>query len=318
MHILINGWFTGQLEAGSGQYLHHLLHYLPRTAPEHDYTLLTPAGAITVPDWPGVTLATRSLPRLPRQLTKVWWEQVTAPNAARDLHADVLWVPYWAAPYRQPVPTVVTVHDMIPQLLPAYRGGALQRLYTRLVSATARRATAIITVSEAARYDVLAELDVPAQRVIAIHHGPNAMAPSALSPARLAAVQARYGLPPRYFLYLGGFDVRKNVGAVLAAYLRYLEIGGDPAVKLVIAGKLPADDSAFAPDPKKIAAELGLLDAVQFCGYVADEDKPAVYHLATAYLFPSHYEGFGMPVLEAMQAGTPVITSAERGALSVE
>ena len=201
MHILINGWFTGQMEAGSGQYLHHLLHYLPRIAPEHDYTLLTPAGAAAVPDWPGVTLATRSLPRLPRQLAKVWWEQVAAPSAARDLHADVLWVPYWAAPYRQPVPTVVTVHDMIPQLLPAYRGGTLQRLYTRLVSATARRATAIITVSEAARRDVLAELDVPAQRVIAIHHGPNAMAPSALSPARLAAVQARYGLPPRYFLY---------------------------------------------------------------------------------------------------------------------
>jgi glycosyltransferase involved in cell wall biosynthesis len=310
MHIVINGWFVGQLDAGSGQYLHQLLTYLPRRASEHRYTLLVPADLPQTHAWPGVTTVTRSLLRGPRQLATVWWEQVTIPSAARNLGADVLWVPYWAAPRQQPVPTVVTVHDMIPRLLPAYRGGRRQQLYTRLVSDTARRASAIITVSEASRRDVITELGVRSERVIAIPHGPNATATDDLTPAQVEAVRMRYQLPARYFLYLGGFDMRKNVGGILAAYRRYLDKGGDPEVKLVIAGKLPADDSAFAPDPQKIAAELALQDAVQFCGFVADEDKPALYHLAVAYLFPSLYEGFGMPILEAMQAGTPVVTSA--------
>ena len=78
----------------------------------------------------------------------------------------------------------------------------------------------------------------------------------------------------------------------------------------MIAGKLPAVDSAFFPDPQKIAAELDLGAQVQFCGWVAEADKPALYALSLGYIFPSLYEGFGMMVLEAMQAGTPVVVSS--------
>ena len=314
MHTLINGWFAGQLTTGSGQYLHHLLAHLAHAAVDHRYTLLTPPGVTEAAEWPGVTVVERRLPPLPRQPAKLWWEQVAVPRAARALGADVLWVPYWAAPYWQPTPTVVTVHDVSPRLLPAYRGGAAQRLYTRLVSASARRAEAVITVSDAAARDIVATLGVPPARVFAVHHGPNRQDPDALQPARLDDVRRRYALPARYFLYLGGFDVRKNVAQILHAYRRYLDKGGDPAVKLVIAGKLPSEKNTFTPDPRTLAAELALLDALHFCGWVPDEDKPALYHMATGFLFPSLYEGFGMPVLEAMQAGAPVITSGEGGA----
>ncbi|MCB9138131.1 MAG: glycosyltransferase family 4 protein [Caldilineaceae bacterium] len=310
MHILINGWFAGRLETGSGQYLHQLLTHLAGREKGVRYTLLVPNATAIEPALPNVTVMQGALIPGPRQLAKVWWEQVTVPRTARSLAADALWVPYWAAPLRQPVPTVVTVHDMIPRLLPAYRGGAPQRLYTRLVSASARRATAVITVSNAAARDIVAELNIDPSRVHAVPHGPNAMTPDALEPDQLAAVRARYNLPPRYFLYLGGFDVRKNVGGILAGYARYLAQGGDAAVKLVIVGKLPTHAGAFAPDPQKAAADLGIADAVIFCGWAPDEDKPALYHMAVAYLFPSLYEGFGMTVIEAMQAGTPVVTSA--------
>jgi glycosyltransferase involved in cell wall biosynthesis len=117
-------------------------------------------------------------------------------------------------------------------------------------------------------------------------------------------------LPPRFFLYLGGFDVRKNLRGTLTAYRRYLDRGGDRAVRLVVAGRLPQADTAFFPDPQKIAAELHLEDQVHFCGWIDEADKPALYALATAYIFPSLYEGFGMMVTEAMQAGAPVVTSA--------
>jgi glycosyltransferase involved in cell wall biosynthesis len=314
MHILINGWFAGQEGAGSGQYLHHLLEHLPRTAPDHRYTLLVPPAAAERLDaegrtWPGVDILSRRPPPLPRQLAKLWWEQATMPRAARRLGADVLWTPYWAAPYWQPRPVAVTVHDLIPLLLPAYGSGTMQRLYTRLVSATARRSAAVITVSQASARDIVTHLHIPAERVHVVYHGPNQEGDVRLDAKLLDTVRERYDLPKRYFLYLGGFDVRKNVTGVLQAYRRYLDRDGDPTVRLVIAGKLPENDSDFAPDPRKKAAEMNLIRQVHFCGWVAEADKPALYHMATAYLFPSFYEGFGMMLLEAMQAGTPVITS---------
>jgi glycosyltransferase involved in cell wall biosynthesis len=316
MHVVINGWFVGETTAGMGQYIDHLLTYLPQMAPQTRFSVLLPARSgqgATDERWPGVHLTTRTLPPLPENLAKLWWEQVTMPLAARRLRADVLWMPYWAAPLWQPMPTVVTVHDLIPLLLPAYRGGRLQRLYTALVGYTTRRATAVITVSQASARDIVHHLHIPGERVQVVYHGPNQEGTQQADAAHLAAVRQKYSLPARFFLYLGGFDVRKNIAATLQAYRRYLDRGGDPAVRLVIGGKLPRADTPFTPDPQKIAAELDLLTHVQFCGWVSEADKPAFYTLATAYLFPSLYEGFGMMVLEAMGAGAPVVTSGEYG-----
>jgi glycosyltransferase involved in cell wall biosynthesis len=144
-----------------------------------------------------------------------------------------------------------------------------------------------------------------------VHHGVNGDASAVGDAAYLDTIRAKHSLPERYFLYLGGFDVRKNVDGILRAYARYLEKGGDPAQKLVIVGKLPATDTDFAPDPRRMAAELGIGDHVHFTGWVDDAEKPALYALATAFLFPSRYEGFGMMLLEAMAAGTPVVTSSK-------
>lgn len=323
MHIIVNGWFVGQTTAGMGQYIDHLLTRLSQAAAPTRFSLLLPArkaaaGAIWRAKWPNVEIVEQPLRAFPENLAKLWWEQVTVPRMAKQLAADVLWSPYWSAPWWQPLPVVVTVHDLIPLLLPLYRGGRLQQGYTKLVSATARRAAAVITVSQASARDIVQQLRIPGERVHVVYHGPNQEGAIRLDAPYLAAIRQKYKLPARFFLYLGGFDVRKNVKTTLQAYQRYLELGGDPAVKLVLAGKLPATDSAFFPDPQKIAAEAGLLAQVHFCGWIDDLDKPALYALSTAYIFPSLYEGFGMMVLEAMQAGTPVVTSAECEVRSAE
>jgi glycosyltransferase involved in cell wall biosynthesis len=312
LHIAINGWFVGSPTAGSGQYIHHLLTHLPRLPQALQLSLLLPSQEAASP-FPHVNPLVIKPPSLPGPLRKLWWEQIAVPQAARDLGADLLWVPYCAAPAWQPCPTIVTVHDLIPALLPAYQGGVLNRLYTTLVGWTARRARRIITVSHASAQDIIKHLHIPPDRVHVVYHGPNGESTPPLTPARMQAIHQRYGLPDRYFLYLGGFDARKNVATTLAAYARYLALGGDSAVKLVLAGQLPESDTAFAPDPRRQSAALGLGDAVHFPGRVDEGDKAAFYAGATAFVFPSLYEGFGMMVLEAMAAGTPVITSGDGG-----
>ena len=186
-------------------------------------------------------------------------------------------------------------------------------VYTALVGQTARRATAVFTDSEASRRDIVAHLGIPPEHVHAIHLAVDPAFQQVTDPTRLEQVRQRYGLPAGpFFLYLGGFDARKNLARLLQAYVR-LRQQMDTAPSLVIAGKLPDNHSVFAPDPRVQAAELGLVDGLHFAGWVEEADKPALYSLALAALFPSEYEGFGLPVLEAQACGCPIITSSAAG-----
>lgn len=325
MHIAVNGWFWGQMTTGSGQYLHHLVYHLPQIAEGHVFSLLLARDSRSTaangqrlafpPGWGQYELAT-PLDRVNHNLAKVWFEQVAFPLACRRLGADVAWVPYWGAPWWRCGCLVVTVHDLIPLLLPAYWGGWPQRLYTWLVSQTARRAILVLTDSQASRQDILTHLRVAPERVRAIHLAAAERFRPVADPLELQRVRQCYGLPERFMLYLGGFDVRKNVPTLISAYSRFLRQQGAGAAvpRLVIAGQLPKGNSDFAPDPRQVVAREGLESQVQFIGWVEEADKPALYSLADLFVFPSAYEGFGLPVVEALACGTPVVTS-DRSAL---
>lgn len=309
MRVAINGWFWNQPTTGSGQYIRCLVKGLAALGQDLEIILVTteqearskrqenPASCILHP-----VLCSRS------NLRKVWFEQIAFPRACRRLGADVAHVPYWASPLRPSIPTVVTIHDLIPALLPEYRGGALVRLYTALVGRAAQRADLALTDSEASRRDIIVHLGLAADRVRAVHLAAEERYAPDTEPGDVA-VRARYGLPQRYALYLGGFDVRKNLGAVLDAYCQAAPAIGETC-PLVIAGRLPEEDTPFAPDPRRLARERGLEERlVHFAGFVAKEDKAAFYRGAVAFVFPSRYEGFGLPPLEALACGTPVVTS---------
>ncbi|OQA47214.1 MAG: Alpha-D-kanosaminyltransferase [Chloroflexi bacterium ADurb.Bin325] len=310
VRIVINGWFRDRLTTGSGQYLAALNEWLPRVGDEHEFVAVQPAGPRATQSGaaPGVEWTTAPTPfdHVSENLAKLWFEQVSFPAACRRLRAAVAFVPYWAAPWWSPCPVVVTVHDLIPLLLPAYRGGALQRGYTWLVGRTARRAAAVLADSEASRQDVIRHLHIAAGRVHAVHLAADARFQPGADAATLRRVRERYALPDGPFLlYLGGFDARKNLARTLEAYARLVQrlaAEARDAPRLVIAGKLPATDSAFAPDPRPIIARLALTEHVHLPGWVDEADKPALYALAAGALFVSEYEGFGLPVLEAMAA----------------
>jgi glycosyltransferase involved in cell wall biosynthesis len=330
MRIALNAWFVDRPTTGSGQYLAHLLAEYATSPTGHHFLLCGRAGQ-PIPDLPGLSspsfewwtvqtpfdgslpFAVRRAPSIVRRppsspvrhLAKLWFEQVGFPRACRRWGADVAHTPYWASPLAGHTPVVVTIHDLIPVLLPGYRGGRLGRLYTHLVTLSAHRAAHVITDSYASRRDIVARLRIPAERVEAIHLAAGDRFQPVSDPTALDRARAKYGLPPRYLLYLGGFDQRKNVQSILHAYARL----GLSDVHLVIAGKLPAHDTAFTPSPRRIADELGISERVRLTGWVDEEDKPALYSGAIALVFPSRYEGFGLPPLEAMSCGTPAIVS---------
>ena len=200
------------------------------------------------------------------------------------------------------VPTVLTVHDLIFRRLPTHHK-PLNRWYLNLsMPLSCRRATHIIAVSECTRRDLIAAYDLPPQKITTVYE---AAAPrfTPQRPETVAAARARYGLPDRYLLFVGTIEPRKNLTRLLAAFEAIRAEGLSDG--LVIVGKRGwLYDDFFARLEQSPAR-----DAVLSPGYVPDGDLPAVYAGAQALVFPSLYEGFGLPVLEAMACGTPVAAS---------
>ncbi len=315
MRIAINAWFLNQPGTGSGQYVQNLMRLMPTIAPEHQYLLIGPPDCftLTVPG-PGVETWPTHLPGRASRIDKVLFEQVTFPRICHRWGADVAHVPYWGSPLWTPVPTVVTIHDLIPLLLPAYRGNLLVRLYTRLVSASARRATLVITDSQASQRDIQEHLGLPPQRLRCVYLAAGEQFSPEPAPDD-EVVRLSYDLPngsnpgepSRYVLYLASHDVRKNVAALVEAFSTVAQADDD--VALAIGGKLPQRDDPLFFDPRPLVQALGLAGDVRFIGWVAEDDKPALYRGAACATFPSRYEGFGLPVLEALGCGAPLVTS---------
>jgi glycosyltransferase involved in cell wall biosynthesis len=288
---------------------------MPAIAPGNQFLLIAPSDRFVVQiSTPQVEFWPLRSPRWRGNLGKILFEQLAFPRIARRWRADVAHVPYWGSPLWTPVPTVTTVHDLIPLLLPAYRGNKRLRLYTRLVSASARRAAMVLTDSLASKHDIEQHLGLSPQRVRCVYLA----AGEHFSPEPAPddeVVRLSYNLPDgskpgepgRYVLYLAGHDVRKNVAALVEAFATIAQADAD--VALVIGGKLPQGDNPLFFDPRPLVEALGLANEVRLIGWVDEDDKPALYRGAACAAFPSQYEGFGLPVLEALGCGTPLVTS---------
>lgn len=200
------------------------------------------------------------------------------------------------------VPTVLTVHDLVFRRLPAHHK-PLNRWYLNLAMPLfCRRATRIIAVSEHTRRDLVAAYDLAPEKVTVIYE---AAAPHfrPQPPEVVDAVRARYGLPGRYLIFVGTIEPRKNLTRLLRAF-EALSVDG-LSEGLVIVGR----PGWLCGDFFNRLARSPVRDAVFLLGYSPDEDLPALYAGAQALVFPSLYEGFGLPVLEAMACGTPVVAS---------
>jgi glycosyltransferase involved in cell wall biosynthesis len=220
----------------------------------------------------------------------------------------VLHLPQMSSPFWSPLPTVVTIHDVIPFVLDDYRSSRAMRAYLSMMARTSRRAQRVIAVSEAAGRDIQHVLKVPADRIRVI---PSAASPD-LVPDRdgqaRAEVRVRWGVTGRYLFNIGGFDRRKNLPLLVKAFAAALPSLPADAT-LVIAGAPHTDNPRVFPPLDPLIRLHRLEDRVVLTGRVSDDERRWLYQAAHVYITPSMYEGFGLTPLEAMACGVPAIVA---------
>jgi glycosyltransferase involved in cell wall biosynthesis len=239
-----------------------------------------------------------------KPIKRIAWEQARLPARLRETGANVFHAPVNVLPERLPCPAVVTIHDLAFVRYPEFFRPA-RRFYQRaFTERSARAATLIVAVSESTRQDIIKAFGVAPERVRVIYPTISPDFQPIRDPEALAAFRTRHGLPQRYLLYLGTLEPRKNLITLVEAYAR-LRAESPDAPPLILAG---AKGWYYDTLYERVRA-LGLERYVTFAGYVSREEQALWYAGAALFLYPSLYEGFGLPVAEALACGVPTITS---------
>jgi len=292
----------GYRNAGVGRYIYYLLQALAERRDGTRYTVFChdaprPGDPARGDDMRFVTSRLDTI----EPTRRILYEQAVLPWLLPG-RVDLLHAPVNVVPLLASVPTVVTVHDLAFMAMPERFLPAKRRYLETFTRLTMGKARHVIADSEHTRGDLIRLLGVPPERVTAVPLGVNGdFHPP--NEASKEAFRARQNLPAHYLLYLGTLEPRKNLVTLVRAYARLRRSGLD--WPLVLAG----GKGWLYEDIFRAVAEEGLTEHVRFPGYVAYEDQPLWYGCATAFVYPSTYEGFGLPVLEAMACGTPVVAS---------
>ena len=299
MRIAFDGTALRPGRTGVGYYSEHLLHQLARTAIHDELIVVSNRSIDTTSPLPSRVRVATPARRVPRLV----WVQTLAVTALREVEADVVHFTNGMLPLMSPVPTVVTIHDMSLRLYPRYHPPRRVILNRPLVDIAARRADAIIAPSQSAKHDIVRLYGLDPGRVHVVYEAAAPIFAPVRDAARLEAVRRRYGLGERIILYVGTIEPRKNLPTLIDAFAARRR-AGELSHQLVCVG--PYGWLSRGIDQQ--ITRCGVGDAIAFTGYVPFEDLPALYTLAEMFVYPSMYEGFGLPVVEAMACGTPVIT----------
>jgi glycosyltransferase involved in cell wall biosynthesis len=202
-----------------------------------------------------------------------------------------------------PCASVVTFHDMTFFLYPELHTRAKRLFFPLAIRASARRADALIAVSESTRQDVIRGLGISPEKILTTQSGVDPVFRPINDTVAKGKIAEKYDLPERFILYVGLIEPRKNLPMLISAFKRLIDSGED--YKLVLVGRY----GWMYEELLKQINNLDLEGMIHFTGYVSQEDLPLVYNLSSLFVYPTIYEGFGLPVLEAMACGVPVITT---------
>lgn len=235
-----------------------------------------------------------------------FWEEIHIPNCLENEKIDLYLVPQngIGLPAQKKCPFVVTIHDLIPYVYPETVGKGYLKVFLEEMPRIIEMADLIITVSKCSKLDIQRIFKVPDEKIAITHEAAEAIYKPMDKAVAKKYLKDNYGLEGKLILYLGGFSPRKNVkGLINAFYEIHKDISED--YKLVFPGKQSRDFK----DMKLLGEALNLKARIEYPGFVPVEDLPFFYNAAELFVYPSFYEGFGLPPLEAMACGTPTITS---------
>ncbi len=286
--------------AGIHQYSKALLTHLPSESTAFDFHAFLMDRDFTPPE---AITAHRATHLSPHPLNRILWEQTQVAWLSKRLKLQLLHGFAYALPLALSIPTVVTVHDLtflhFPDAFPKSK-----RLYlTRITAQSCRRSEIVIADSKATARDIETLLQIPAENISVIYPGVDPRY-RRLPKAQVEAYRRRKGWPTQFLLMVGTLEPRKNHLGLLEAYSIYRKMAQHPLPLLIGGGKGWRYKQIF-----ESVQERQLEDHVHFLGFVPWEDLPWLYNAATLFIYPSRYEGFGFPVVEAMRCGVPVITS---------
>ncbi|MBC7236589.1 MAG: glycosyltransferase family 4 protein [Chloroflexi bacterium] len=296
-HLLAHG--GSYRNAGVSRYIAKLMAHLPQVDPDTEYVAFWGGGVDAPPTWRICPSPWRT--RWPP--ARIAWEQLCQPIAARRAGLHLLHAPVYVGPLLGKCPLVITVHDLsffrYPHLFRPFNRRYLQHF----ACWSASRARRIIAVSQSTARDVIEWLRVPEEKVVVVPNGVDEeMRPRA--EAELELFRLGHGLPPKMILFLGTLEPRKNIPTLLAAYAE-LRRRGYVEHTLILAGAR----GWYYEEIDRTIERLCLGDKVRFVGYVPTEELSLWYSAADLFVYPALYEGFGLPPLEAMACGTPVVVS---------
>ncbi|HEY7124820.1 MAG TPA: glycosyltransferase family 1 protein [Ktedonobacterales bacterium] len=282
-----------------------LLHGLKKLEAEHRYLVLTarPARYADLGQDARFELVRVPMPSLHRHAV-LFEHQLLEPLTLRKLRPDVVHTPGLANPLLWHGPTVLTLHDLGFLHLPEQMSRASLYYWRYLALPGARRAMRIVTVSQHARQEIARELHLPLERIETVYNSIGEQFQATIPPEAVARVRATYHLSERYLLFVGTLQARKNLGALVRAFERLApEV---PDVQLVLAG----GHNANGQEILRQVAQSPVAQRICITGRVAYEDLPTLYAGAQVVVMPSKHEGFGLPMIEAMACGTPVVANS--------
>lgn len=291
--IGIDAHGVAELRTGISTYLVNLIEAMGRLAPEESVALYLH----TLPDH-SLPFETVVVPR-----TRAWTSFRLPLHFAANGAPRVMLYPAHALPVYSPARNVVTIHDLAFELFPDHFPADARRRWQWLTRHSVPRADHLVAVSAATRDDLVRVMGVPEERITVVHHGYDAVHFRPSPECRVAEVRERYALRRPYVVAVGTLQSRKNHVSLIRA-LKLLRDGGTD-VDLVVCGT----DGWLFEQTSRVVAELGLEEYVRFLGYVPHEDLPPLYSGAVAGALVSLYEGFGLPVLESLACGTPMLVS---------
>ena len=233
------------------------------------------------------------------------WDQFTFPRLAKKHQVDLIHQPCFSAPLLYKGPVVVTIQDIIGILFPKNIPFASRMFYSKWVPLSYRKALQIITISNSAKNDIIKILHISEDKITVIPLAVDEKFGDRVSNDQVLKIRKKYKLPEKYILHIGTLEPRKNLGFLIDVFSQVIKDRDFDDLRLVITGKRGWYFEGLFDKVRR----LNLEKKVIFNGYFDEEDKPALYKGATIFAFPSLYEGFGLPPLEAMASGVPVISS---------